>query len=52
VDRIDKGGVVVIPMLDLTPIHRGWPLEGQLARAIQVVEGKMDTHCPATSNHD
>lgn len=31
-----------------TPIHNGWPTEGQLACAIQVVEGKMDTHCPVS----
>lgn len=33
-----------------TPIHKGWPTERQLACAIQVVEGKMDTHCPVSIN--
>lgn len=33
-----------------TPIHKGWPTERQFACAIQVVEGKMDTHCPVSLN--
>lgn len=45
-----KWGIPIHLETSQTPIHKGWPTERQLACAIQVVEGKMDTHCPVSIN--